>query len=162
MPCAGHVTVLGGEVERRLSLTQGGGDGVMRHLNSGNVVAQDPVSMRVEVQTFVGYVSDRLAQVDTQTATGLITAPTGGSAEDLRRVDIVQWTLGTGINVKTGNETDQLTGTIATDIANGHVPTVDTDSFILAYLYCRNGMAGFEDSEHGTNGWIVKNPDRFI
>jgi len=149
-------------MERRLAYTQGGGDGVMRYLNNGNVVAQSPVTMRVEVQTFVGYCSMRLAQLDTQTETGLITAPTGGSEDDLRRVDIVQWTVGTGVNIKTGDETDQLTGTIATDIAGGYVPTVDSDSFIFAYIYCRNGMTGIENSEDASDGWIVKKEDRFV
>jgi len=132
-------------VEHMLSLTQGGGDGLIRNDgDTGAVTAQGTPSLYVDVGALSGYVSHRIARLASSTTLGPITVPTGGSQGDLRRIDLVQWTLGVGPNVKEGTES-----------ATPSAPSLDADSFSLAHIYCRNGMTVIKDTDDGDNGYIV-------
>jgi hypothetical protein len=134
------------DVEYRLSLAWGGGDGIIRYDgDEGDVTAQDPPSMQVDVGTFRGYVSHRFSRQAASQETAEIDAPTGGAPGDLRRIDLVQWTLAAGVNVKTG-----------VDSATPTAPDADADSHVLAHVYCRNAMTCIKDTDDGTNGYIVQ------
>lgn len=132
------------EVEYFLSLAWGGGGGVIRGNGvAGAVVAQVPVSMKVDVGTLRGFIANRMVRNATTTATGDITAPTGGSAGDLRRIDLIQYSLTGGVNIKEGTEDPAPVP-----------PSADANSLVLAHIYCRKGMVSVKDTDDSANGYI--------
>jgi len=133
------------ELEYFVSLGWGGGDGVIRgNGDAGAVVAQSPLSMKANVGTFRGFIANRLVRNASTTATADIVAPSGGSAGDLRRIDLVQYTLSSGVNIKQGVE---QAGPVA--------PSADANSLVLAHSYCRKGMVSVKDADDASNGYIV-------
>ena len=137
--------ILDPNVEYFLSLTTGGGDGIYREVGSeGEVVAQDPVALKVDVGTMCGWVSNRMARIFSTTESDSVAAPTGGGAGDLRRIDRVQFTVGEGVNIVTGSES-----------ATPSAPALESDSMSLALIYCRNGMTSIKDADDSSNGYIV-------
>lgn len=130
-----------------LSYAWGGGDGIIRNaLDEGAVIATGPVSLSVTVGAFYGFISLRRAYLLEAADTDAIEAPTPEP-----RIDLVQYTLGVGINIKTGVEN-------AVPVA----PTVDSDSIDMAQIYCRVGMTSIKDTDDSTNGYITINTSRFI
>lgn len=133
------------ELERRLAMAHGGGNGIMRNEgDQGAVTAQSPLSMRVDVGTFRGYINKRMARLAAVTQTQVFVAPTGGAAGEHRRTDLVQYKYGVGVHVKTGVESGAPVA-----------PSVDADAIRLAEVRLRKGMAVIKDTDDSVNGWIV-------
>ncbi len=131
------------ELERRLSLAHGGGDGIIR--GDGDefaVTAQSPLSMSVDVGTGRGYIAYRWVRQALAVGTVEVSAPSGGN----HRRDLVQFTLGVGVNIKTGVEDPSPS-----------LPTLDANSYNLAEIYCRDTMTTVKDSDDATNGYIIDN-----
>jgi len=127
------------EFEYILSLAWGGGDGVIRNDgDEGQVVAEDPPSMKVEVGTFRGFISKRIARL-AATETPTLTKPTNND-----RIDLVQFTLGAGVNIKQGAEN-----------VSPSPPGLDSNSISFAQVYLRPGMSDIENSDNGTDGYIT-------
>lgn len=121
----------------------GGGDGVIQDTdNEGLVQAEDPASLSVVVDGFRGWLDERLIK-DAGDTLGPVTAPTGGAPGDIRRRDLVQWTKGTGLNIKAGTES-----------ASPSAPAKDSNSIALGVLVLRNGMTSITDTDDSTNGYI--------
>jgi len=132
------------DYEYVLSFAFGGGDGIIRgDGDAGEVVATDPVSMFVTVGTFRGIISHRIARRAASGNTAEFEAPTGGDPGDLRRIDLVQYTLTTGMNVVAGDES-----------GSPEAPSVSDDSIPLAYIHHRNGEVSIKDTDDGSNGYI--------
>lgn len=133
------------ETDALIDAINGGGDAIFRNsLGSGAVTAEGTPSMRVYVATMRGFIGHGRFKMATATYTASVVAPTGGVAGDLRRIDLVQYTLGTGVNIVTGVE-----GAVPA------VPATSASSIALAHLYLRNGMAHIDDTDDTTNGYIV-------
>lgn len=130
------------KVERYLAWNAGGGDGIVetveRTTGSGKVTEQNPLSLKVDVAAFQGYVSLRFAEETAVVATAAFTVPSANS-----RIDLVQWTLGVGINIKEGTES-----------GSPSAPSADSDSIVLANVYCRTTMTTIKDTDDATNGYI--------
>lgn len=126
------------------SMSWGGGDGIIRDANDGDVTAQAPLAMKVNVAAFRGFINNRIVWHQSTTETATVTGPTGGSAGDLRRIDKVQYTLGTGVNIKTGTES-----------ATPSAPSTDADSLFIATISCRKGMTSIKDADDAANGFIT-------
>ena len=140
------------EIEYRLSMMNGGGDGISRgDGDEGLVEMQRPVSMKVDVGTFRGYITKSMVRHVAVTASSTITAPTGGSVGDIRRIDIVQYTLGTGVNVVAGTES-----------ASPAAPSKSANSILLANISLRKGMVSIKDTSDGTNGFIDTTVREFV
>lgn len=152
MPGTGHSVGVSAEVEYRLSLMAGGGDRVLRgDGDEGAVTAQSPLSLRVDAGTFRGYIADRMVRLAVSTQTDAIAVPnTVGSPGDETRIDLVQYSLAGGLNIKAGTED-----------ASPAAPSADADSLVLAEIHCRNGMASVKDTDDASNGYIVQNTARF-
>ncbi len=149
MPVGGHSVNTVANLEHLIALGQGGGiSGVIRTLNEGAVTARAPAVLRVDVDTLRGFILIDLYCRDiylaTQTETTLITVPTGGSGSELRRIDLVQFTYGSGINIKEGTES-----------GSPSAPSADPNSLVLAEIHCRNNMASVKQADDAANGWIV-------
>ncbi len=140
------VFFLSREIEYRLSLANGGGDGPLRRDgDEADVTAEDTPSLSVVAGTFRGYIGKRFVGIGQEIVVGPVVPPVGGSPGDLRRIDLVQYTYGIGANIKTGVES----GTPS-------VPSADSDSIEFSDLYLRNGMSVIKDADDSTNGYIVK------
>jgi hypothetical protein len=141
------------EAEARCALAHGGGDGIIRNDgDEGLVTEKSPVSMSVFVGPFRGYIGQHFARVASTATKGPVTAPTGGSAGNLRRIDLVQFTLGTiGVNIVTGVES-----------STPSAPALSANSLHLALLHLRKGMASIKDADDATNGYIVTTGRAFI
>lgn len=132
-------------LEAFIAFAWGGGDGVIRGPGTeAATVETAPASLSVRVGAFKGFVSKRGIGLDAPQNTAAIVAPVGGSAGDLRRIDLVQWTLGVGLNVKAGAES-----------GSPSAPALDTDSIPIAHLYCRKGMVSVKTADDSSNGYIV-------
>ena len=145
MPAGTYRGVGLGEVEYRLSLMTGGGDGVFR--GDGNdmaVAAQGSPDMTVTVDTGRGFINNSFIRQTAIETSSTVVAPTGGAPGDLRRKDLVQFTFGSGINIKAGAES-----------ATPSPPSTDTSSIVLAHLYMRSGATSIEDDDDASNGYIV-------
>jgi hypothetical protein len=133
------------EVEYRLSLMTGGGDGVSRgDGNDMDVAEQGTPDMTVTVNTGRGFINNAFIRQIAIETSSTVTAPTGGAPGDLRRKDLVQFTFGSGINIKAGSES-----------ATPSPPSTDADSIVLAHLYMRSGAVSIKDSDDASNGYIV-------
>lgn len=139
-------------IERMLAITQGGGDGVIRgQRNEGAVAAQAPLSLSVDVGSFSGYASFRIANLPSDSSIGPVEDVVNGVAPAERRIDLVQWTVGIGLNIKTG--------------VNGSspvAPATDSDSIVLAHIHNRKGQASIKDAETATFGWIDNTVRNFV
>lgn len=145
MPLGTYRGVDGVETQYRLSLMAGGGDGVLRgDGNDMDVVEQGTPNMTVQVDTGRGNINNLFIRQKVIETSSTVTAPTGGSPTDLRRKDLVQFTIGSGINIKAG-----------VDDASPTPPAKDSNSIVLAHLYLRNGMASIKDADDSSNGYIV-------
>ncbi len=132
-------------VEGHIAQVWGGGDGIIRGAGSEASVSQTtPVSLSVLVGTCKGLIGGRLIEITSAITTSAITAPTGGSAGDLRRIDLVQFTYGTGVNIKAG-----------TEASTPAAPDPDSNSIALADLYLRKGMSSIKTADDATNGYVV-------
>lgn len=133
-------------LEEALSYSLGGGDGILRNYgDAGAVTAQAPVSMQVDVGSCAAWFSNQFYTMPAgESGAGEIAAPTGGGAGDYRRIDLIVWTLGTGIVVVTGVES-------GTPVA----PATPSNSVLLAQVRCRTGMTSVKDTDDSSNGWIV-------
>lgn len=133
------------DVEAALAYTRGGGNGFLRALGKGLVTETSPVSLQVDVATAVAFIALRVVRKTAVVTMAAIVPPTGGSAGDLRRIDLVQLTRGSsGFNIKTGVED-------AAPVA----PTLDANSIEAAQLHLRKGMASIKNTDDATNGFIV-------
>lgn len=133
------------ETDALVDAINGGGDAIFRgSLGSGAVTAEGTPSLRVYVATMRGFIGHRRFKMASATYTANVIAPTGGSAGDLRRIDLVQYTWATGVNIVTGTED-----------AAPVVPATSASSIALAHLYLRKGMANIKDTDDTTNGYIV-------
>lgn len=134
-----------GAIEAFLSYAWGGGDGIIRGPGTEAATVQTtPASLSVQVGAFKAFVSKRTIEQPLAANAAAIVAPTGGSAGDLRRIDLVQWTYGVGLNVKAGTESGSPTA-----------PDLDADSIPIAHLYLRKGMSSIKTADDSTNGYIV-------
>lgn len=124
----------------------GGAEGIMRGAGTEAACAQTtPPSLSVRVGAFKGFVGGRCVNMDFTTETTPVAPPTGGADGDLRRIDLVQYTLGpAALNIKTGAESPSPTA-----------PDPDANSIPIAHLYLRRGMASIKTSDDATNGYIV-------
>lgn len=126
--------------ERILALVAGGGrDGVKS--NQGDtylkVSQQSVANMTVKVAVGFGFISGEPVELESETSTSTLVAPVAHP-----RIDLVQFTLGTGINVKAGSENVSPTA-----------PTVDADSIELARLAMTVGMTSIVTA--GITDWRV-------
>ena len=136
------------ETELRMSIANGGGNKVLREAtgsNEGNVTATDPVSLAVDVAAFRGQIDDRNVRLAASTESDAIEAPAA-----LDRIDLVQYTYGTGVNIKTGAEN-----------ASPVAPTVDAASISHATIYCRPAMTSIKDTDDASNGYITNLAARY-
>lgn len=145
MPAGILRTVDYAEVQHRLSLMAGGGDGVSRGDGNDMAVAeQGTPNMTVTVDTGRGFIGNLFVRQKAIETSSTVTAPTGGSPTDLRRIDLVQFTLASGINIKAG-----------ADDPSPSAPSKDANSIVLAHLYLTNGMTSIKDADDASNGYIV-------
>ncbi len=135
------------QLERVLALAWGGGDGVIREApasTSLEVVAQGTPDMTVEVTAGYAVISGKVEVLDAAYTTDAISAPTGGSPGDLRRIDLVELTLDVGVQIVTGTES-----------ATPSAPSVDADSISIGLIHCRRGMTSITDTDDSSNGYIT-------
>lgn len=122
---------------------KGGGDGIWRDvLDSGLVAEQDTPAASVDVGAGAAQISGHLVRWVATTA-GPVTFPTGGSVGDLRRIDLIEYTYGLGVQLVEGTED-------AAPVA----PSLDADSLALAHVYCRKGMSTVLDADDASNGYL--------
>lgn len=144
MPLVLHPIVDQAELDLFMSWAHGGGDGIIRFFGDEfEVTEQDTPSMRVDIGTGIGYVSYRRIHQFASAASSTISAPSGGND----RIDLVQWTLGVGLNILTGVEDP-----------SPDAPDADSNSLVPAQIYCRDTMTVIKDSDDATNGYITKTP----
>ncbi len=138
------------KLERFITAHAGGGDGIVqtgaKATTSGVVTAQSPLSLKVDVAAFKGQVSDALAEETAVVATAAFSVPSANP-----RIDLVQWTLGVGINIKEGTEAGAPSA-----------PSADADSIVLANVYCRTTMTTVKDTDDSTNGYISVDTRVFV
>tara|TARA_Y100000310_G_scaffold339977_2_gene434340 strand:+ start:560 stop:1021 length:462 start_codon:yes stop_codon:yes gene_type:complete len=133
------------EIQYRMSLMSGGGDGVVRGDGNDMAVAeQGTPDMTVTVDTGRGFIGNLFIRQKAIETSSTVTGPTGGAPADLRRIDLVQFTRGSGINIKAGTED-----------ASPTAPSTDSDSIVLAHLYLVKDMASIKDADDSSNGYIV-------
>lgn len=125
-------------IEKVLAQAWGGGDGILRGIDNEGLVEEHAAGadLTVDVETFTGFVSQRIIELGALFRTAAITAPTGGAPTDDRRIDRVQFTLGGGVNIVTGN-----------DQASPVAPALSANSISLAFINCRNGMTKIYDTD---------------
>lgn len=123
-----------------LNAIYGGGDVVIRNiLNEMEILAQGTPDMTVVYSSGLGYVSNRIVKQASDANSAAMTAPTGNP-----RIDIVQWTLYTGFNIKTGSE-----GAVPS------APAVDSNSMKVCEIYHRVGETSIKDTDDSVNGYIT-------
>lgn len=145
MPLTIHaLQPLANDYEHFIVWVKGGGDGVWRGVAGEALVEeQNTPSASVDVGAFSAQVSEKLVRVPSAVI-GPVTFPTGGVAGDLRRIDLVQYTLNVGVNLIEGTED-------AAPVA----PSVSADSIALAHVYCKKGMSVVLNAEAGNDGYLV-------
>ncbi|GMW01460.1 MAG: hypothetical protein AMXMBFR84_25970 [Candidatus Hydrogenedentota bacterium] len=121
------------------------GTKILRDLyDEGEVTEDVPASLSVTVGGFLGFVNNQIVEVKQSQVVGPVTPPTGGSAGDYRRIDLVVYTLGTGFAIIEGDE-----GSVPEQ------PDTPANSMLFATLHLRNNMATIEDADNSTDGYIV-------
>ncbi len=125
-----------------LNLAWGGGDGVIRGAAESDlqVIPSATPGMSVMVQPGWAFISHLPYHLDVSVQTPAVPEPLTGV-----RLDLVQARLGTwDVSVKTGTES-----------ASPSAPTPDTDCIPLAHLFLRLGMSAINQTDDGTNGYII-------
>jgi len=122
----------------------GGRTGIYRVVGTEGAVAPEaPYSLYVTVPPFTGCANQHTVRCS-GARLGPVTVPAGGSPGDLRRIDLVQYTYGVGLNIKAGTE----------DVAPV-APSADGGSIPLATIHCRRGMTVVKATDDTANAWIV-------
>lgn len=127
-------------LENALSYAWGGGDGVIR--TDGNafltVTALDSPVMAVNVASGYAFIDRQLC---TLASTYMLAV---NYAESLSRIDLVQFVLGSGVQIKTG-----------TPHATPVEPAADDDAIKLAIITHKPGETCIKNANDGTNAYIT-------
>jgi len=129
-------------IERILCNLVGGGDGRGRTatLTSFEITAQGTPDMTVDMAAGWGYISGEIVEEEAAVTSDTLVAPSANP-----RIDLVEYLLGTGLNIKTGVED-----------ASPAAPSLSSDAVKLATIYHYVGETSIKDTDDASNGYITQ------